>query len=833
MMKYLFTIFLLSSTLFAAAFDMVKSGKANASIVMPKHATPLVKLACDELIYHLQQSTGAVLPVISEDEINKSEYDNFIFLGNTLAAQEQGLLKELKGNSYRLLIQDNKFFICANAVQGKGVSWAYAPRGTLFGVYDFLENYLKMRWLWPGKTGEYIPKYENIKIDKVKASCPATRNIAWATGYYRRNPETSMVTDRFITEEKIFLQRQRVAAEENFQSTHNFIKYWDMYHKSNPEFFQLLPNGERGLLSKSQPPQYVGMCVSQPKLWETIIELWKTKKFRHYLEGATNREKIIAIGENDTPGFCVCEACRAWDNNDDPRFKKSAYWGKGIIPAYTDRFQEMIDRTGEQDDIPSLSDRYARFYLEVLKLGKKINPEMKVTGFAYANYLAPPVKVKLNQDVVITYTPAIYYPWTEKKRQRFQENFSGWRQAGATMVYRPNYNLSGHNMPLLFGHQAAKDIKFALENGMRQACFDSLLSQWGANAMNFYWIQRTLIYPERSSDDLLCEFAEAFGAASEDIEAYLRYWQKVADDFPAEKFDQYSDEEGGVTFKNWLSIADRIFTRPVMDKGFQLLDAAMGKAKNDPDALAKIEFLKSGLKHADLTVRTRQFWREYQKDFSEINKSKYVQSLQALYKYRQQLMSGNSSNIDYLIFREHATWDASFRHQTADAMQLPETWAFKADEFKVGEKEKWFAEKDFSKWNKIEIGKYYHQSSLFKEGDSTPEWAWHVLKFKTPDFAARRRVVLTFGAVDEGCEVWINGKHVLSRVYDAGKNANAWQEPFSIDVTGQLNSMGEENILTVKVVNKVLAGGIWKPVCLVPGTVPDAKNPIPNPGFED
>ena len=31
------------------------------------------------------------------------------------------------------------------------------PVGTLFAVYDVLDNDLGVRWLWPGKSGEFVP----------------------------------------------------------------------------------------------------------------------------------------------------------------------------------------------------------------------------------------------------------------------------------------------------------------------------------------------------------------------------------------------------------------------------------------------------------------------------------------------------------------------------------------------------------------------------------------------------------------------------------------------------------------------------------------------------
>lgn len=42
------------------------SGKVGAAIVLPDHPTKVATFAAKELVYHVKQSTGAELPVVSE-----------------------------------------------------------------------------------------------------------------------------------------------------------------------------------------------------------------------------------------------------------------------------------------------------------------------------------------------------------------------------------------------------------------------------------------------------------------------------------------------------------------------------------------------------------------------------------------------------------------------------------------------------------------------------------------------------------------------------------------------------------------------------------------------
>ncbi len=45
-----------------------------------------------------------------------------------------------------------------------GQACTTSPNGTLFGVYELLERYVGVRWLWPGQLGTYIPRSDSVNI---------------------------------------------------------------------------------------------------------------------------------------------------------------------------------------------------------------------------------------------------------------------------------------------------------------------------------------------------------------------------------------------------------------------------------------------------------------------------------------------------------------------------------------------------------------------------------------------------------------------------------------------------------------------------------------------
>jgi hypothetical protein len=76
-----------------------------------------------------------------------------------------------------------------------------------------------------------------------------------------------------------------------------------------------------------------------------------------------------------------------------------------------------------------------------------------------------------------------------------------------------------------------------------------------------------------------------------------------------------------------------------------------------------------------------------------------------------------------------------------------------------------------------------------------------------------KKVYLVFGAVDESCWVYVNGKAAGTHLY---KKQNDWSSPFTMRIDQYLSGNGDQTIV-VKVEDKSGQGGIWKPVWVAIG----------------
>ncbi len=633
-----------------ATMDIVVNEKATCTIVIPDEPLEVVEYAARELQYHIKESTGATLPVLSES--TEADSGSFIYLGSCRKTAKAGIsMDEIAANGFRIKLIGSDLFMCGRDSGGHPVSTAgisvgpLVQAGTLFAVYGFLTEQVGVRWLWPGKLGEVIPKRRTIRVSHWDQTWQPplvhTRirtHVNYNTG--EAGWPSSEARNRFLTEQSAWLRRHRFGRAVGLDYPHAFTGYWERYGETHPEFFNLLPNGER-----VGDPHYWGgagnvisMCVSQPGFWKQIVANWQ--------ESRSSLHPWINLCENDVPGKCTCPSCRAWD-----------------VPAPDDivsmaRVEEGFEKgSGWYRWLGSLSDRYCRFYLAVQKEAQKVDPEATVIGFSYENYAKPPVETKLNERVVISLVPGLMFPWTEEKRQHFREQWQGWAVTGARLYLRPNYTLDGHNLPIFYARKFGEDFSFAFAHGMIATDFDSLTGQYATQGPNLYVLARVQIDGDKPVDELLDEYYQAFGPAGHAVRAYFRHWEEVSDAVTDELLRKNARSALGtdwVKFCDFYQVADAIFTPAVMQQGFALLEEAERASQGDALAQQRVEFLKKGLKNAELTLAVQVGYRHYKKTGDT---EAYLQALETLDRYREVIEKDNIANMAYLAWAESRAWD--------------------------------------------------------------------------------------------------------------------------------------------------------------------------------
>jgi len=135
---------------------LVVNGSSSYSVVIADDASECITYAAEELTSFIFQSTGVVLNIIKDSSASYGN-ENYISIGNN------SLLENTNFNvDYSSLNQDGFIIKYKNKtifING------YLERGTLYGVYDFLERYLGIRFLTSDCT--HVPENKIVKLNEM------------------------------------------------------------------------------------------------------------------------------------------------------------------------------------------------------------------------------------------------------------------------------------------------------------------------------------------------------------------------------------------------------------------------------------------------------------------------------------------------------------------------------------------------------------------------------------------------------------------------------------------------------------------------------------------
>ena len=622
-----------------ASLPIVVEGRARAAIVLPAEPSRVAQYAAQELAYHIQKASGAALEVVREGPESKNA-EALIFVGPTTAAARAGVEpSKLPPDAFALRTCDHAVFIAGRDSGGKPLdpdTWA----GTLFGVYEVLENVMGVRWLWPGELGEHVPPAKSIAIpdlDRTESPQLLIRRLRSTLdgrpGAAAGDTFSPAALKKVRADEEIWLRRQRMGHSRKMRWGHAFTGWWEKYGEEHPDWFNLLEDGKRG-------PQYgnrgdrTAMCTSSAGFQEQVISNW----LKDCAASPDNKPNINGC-ENDVFGRCQCGTCRSWDV---PRKDESEY-------------PERFSKYG------IVSDRYARFWRTLQESAAKRDPDAIVTGYAYVNYAPPPVREKLNGQVWIGLVPDAFFPRSETEHRQCLSMWDGWAATGCKLFLRPNYTLEGYCMPYLYMHQFANEFAHHAARGMIATDFDSLTAMWATQGPQCYLFARWQSCLDKNVDQVLAEYYGGFGSAATQVQAYFDEWER----YTTSSRDSFA--KAATRFNaNWATyprMAHECFPPAAFERSRNLLDEAAVAARADARALARVEFLRKGLTHAEKCAQVSRARAE--NDFFAVQTA-----LGDLREYRRKIEAENVANLAYCAWIESRAFGEAKRTLTYTGQDL-------------------------------------------------------------------------------------------------------------------------------------------------------------------
>ncbi len=598
------------------AVTLVAGGEAQAVIVVASSAPGVVHYGAAELQYHVKKASGVELEIVDEDNVPQRPSAR-VYLGDCEATREAGIDSgALPPEACAIRVQQNTAFVAGRDQEGDPLAqkvWA----GTLFGVYELLEDNLGVHWLWPGELGEIIPHSTSIIIadtDRIVEPHFIQRWIRTTGEHHAGRPE-----------EQVWLRRHRMGRSRLrlLYPCHAFRNWWNQYGEEHPEYFNLLPSGKREPVGLAHE---VSMCVAEPRLWRQIVQNWLALP-----EERPGVRPLIDCSENDGIALCTCAKCRAWDapNVEARSGQITGPEGKIVTVEY----------------FSPLSDRYAKFWAAVQREARKFDPEATLITLAYSTYRKPPVAAKLNDHIIVGIVGGFSLPGTKADLSRSQRAWQGWADTGASLYLRPNEFLQGYCMPHIFAETFARYFRFTAEHGMIGTDFDSLTGMYGTQGPNLYLLARMHVRPFKEPDELLQEYYAGFGPAAGQVRAYFDYWAEIS-------------KEVGTRLPSWPYWprgVHALYSPEDFVRGRRLLRVAKIACHGDPAARARVEFLEKGLKNARLSFEVSQAMAQ---DPEARPGGEPAEALARLARFRKTIEREYVANLGFLRWSESVCgWD--------------------------------------------------------------------------------------------------------------------------------------------------------------------------------
>jgi hypothetical protein len=518
---------LTAGNLFAKDIDLVKNGKSAYSIYYATDAPVDIKTAAEDFQRVIKESTGADLPVVHQPK------SPMICLGNNSASGKAGLDGgKLKPDAFTIRAINNNIYIVGNDTPGltkpfgatfrKNHMLIDSPvnRGTVYGVYTFLDKFTGARWLMPGKMGEDIPKHESISI-------PANLNITETPCFKGRSISHVQTTKPEVIK---WLLRNRTSERYTYGShAWNDFPQKDILRK-HPEYMALV-GGRR---SKPAGHHYK-FCLSNPDIAKAFFDGLRSRIDRN------RARKMHSTSPTDGPYWCECEECK--------------------------KLYDYNLKNWDCDSDISRSPAVFKFANEVARLMAKYYPDIKVGCYAYAYYSYPPerpFKLESSVHIVMALIPKKVYGMNIYKPEYMQEMtklVAAWRKITPNLSFVSYMgklkNFIG--VPLPVGIPYLKVILPALKKNQVETCHMIGDDMWGARGCRNYVMTKMMWDANADPDTLTKEWClRAYGPGGINIYKMNQMMEERWTDFMKNRRSSSQDVTSEMVVKVYVPVWKKI-----------------------------------------------------------------------------------------------------------------------------------------------------------------------------------------------------------------------------------------------------------------------------------
>ena len=767
----------------SAQLRLVERGRTSYKIYHAANAPTSVRTAAQELRDYLKRATGAELPIVNVPS------RPMICLGVNDASQKAGLsaAKLPMASSLTAVRGGDLYILGVDTADGARTPGGGFSTGTLYGVYEFIRDVLGVRWLMPGPHGDDVPRRTTVAVpaeDRLRV--PVFQRRKFVNIGDLRKPAIK----RWVT---------RHGMGSSFQLSHGHAWHRAIpgeLFKEHPDYFAMY-KGERMDPVKG-PSERVR--AADPRLARRLAGL---AAYHRYKLCTTNPDlvrayaaKIIdtfdkkpetvsySLSPTDSRDFCKCPRCLALYER-DPLGRRS------------------------------VSALILKFYNDVGELVAKRYPDRRLGGYFYSSFLYPPTDKSLRPRPNVFLVGALnnYYGvggFRPKVREDWVTIMAGWASRTRQLCYygMPGVVEDDHPRGAAIGapNPPCLAIQKFLFSRLKQygvtAAWLSGVDGWGRGGALNYIVVNLIRDPGLDPGALLDEYCDrAFGKGGppmnalyrlldRDMETHARKWPRARYVLtPSMLKEVYAANYGQIEalfLRAWNAVETpaQKYRLDMFRKNLALLNWCLRRRGLIDDNPA------SPVRLSDEAVR--KICENAKSDMAVqwMRKRPWKQLLKDIPKRKRAAFKG-------------------------EVVKLPERWRFRVDPKDVGVREGWFRpQTDDSAWGRIRTVGFWED-----QGYGAPKWpgkggyngyAWYRAdKVVVPRKHRTRKASIHFGAVDESCWVYVNGKLAAAFKYDEVKNPDSWEQPLELPLGDSIH-YGKPNTIAVRVHDSGGAGGLWK-----------------------
>lgn len=491
----------------STGIEVARDGRTEYVIVQNTNATQAEMLAAKELSSFLGKVTGANFAVVSE--ATRPLPPQALYVGWTDFAGRHADLSKLGQEDWIIKTKGRNLILTGGR-----------PRGTLYAVYEFLEQELGCHWL--DEFTEVVPSQPELQLNELDIK---GRPLFWERVIYTGR-------DSMVDRERMNLFNVRnkdtstTSAQYGFGNRygspnhcHTFYHYSKDWPTDHPEYLAMDANGQRIRSTSGIGPGQI--CLTHPEVRRLMLaQLRKTI--------ATDRElaakvgypppRMYAIEPNDNSLICQCPGCKAIVERE-----------RANAAAVIDLVNFLAD--GIRDEFP----------------------DVLVDTLAYLTTLTPPQMVRPRDNVIIRLAqlnlewpggsksrdeqkefPDLFRPMTHAINSSCYETLVKWSKITRHMSiwdYWVLYDFNGDDRfqtPYINLVCIKSDLELFLNSHVEALFVECERSETSSFFALKHWLGLKLMQdPRQPAEPLVQAFMSGYyGAASGKMDAYRAYMEQ-------------------------------------------------------------------------------------------------------------------------------------------------------------------------------------------------------------------------------------------------------------------------------------------------------------------